>query len=285
MPCFRPIRGRRDPDGRVRVGGRFDQLEMGVEVPCGRCVGCRVEHRRQWTLRLLHEKRYHDSQQRGSIFLTLTYDDAHLPQDGSLDVRHWQAFMKRLRRRVPEKLRFFTVAEYGDQTHRPHFHSILFGHDFPDRRPHSDNLFTSATIEKAWGMGHAPFGTVTADSISYVAGYAFKKVHGSGADRHYKGRRPEFSVMSRRPGIGRPWFDSFKSDWYPSDECIMNGRAVRPPKRYDKWLEVDDPELYTSTLLRREASYEPSDEETPDRRATREKVMEAFIAQKGRDRV
>lgn len=174
-------------------------------------------------------------------FLTLTYDNAHLPKDGSLKVEHCQGFMKRLRSRIsPTKIRFFLCGEYGDKLSRPHYHSVIFGYDFPDKKPvgswHGGVLYESGLLDEVWGHGGARIGSVSFESASYVANYATKKVMGSEevVNAHYAGRKPEFLLMSRRPGIGASWFSRYGSDVYPRDEVVVRGVPCRPPRYYDQ---------------------------------------------------
>lgn len=148
-----------------------------LRLPCGQCVGCRLERSRQWALRCVHEASLHDS----NLFVTLTYDDEHLPEFNSLYYPDFQKFMKRLRKKFSrENIRFYMCGEYGETTLRPHYHVILFNFDLPDRRlyrrSHSgDHLFTSEILTKIWGKGFCPFGNVTFQSAAYTARYIMKK--------------------------------------------------------------------------------------------------------------
>lgn len=157
-------------------------------LPCGQCLGCKVNRRRVWVHRILLESCLHES----SSFVTLTYGPEHLPADGSLVPEHLSDFIKRLRDRLaPLRFRFFGVGEYGERGMRPHFHVILFGVG-PE---YEEELF------KAWGLGFVHVGSLTAASAQYCAGYTVKKMT-SAADPRLGGLRPEFARMSRRPGIG-----------------------------------------------------------------------------------
>lgn len=156
-----------------------------------------------------------------SHFVTLTYDDPHLPPDLSLKPRDLQLFMKRLRKAVqPERIRFYACGEYGEKNGRPHYHALLFGMSLRDRVPHSrgpsgELLYQSAMLDEAWGLGRTLTGTVSRQSAAYVARYALKKISGAPADKHYGGRHPEFSRMSNRPGIGSLWVERYESDAFP----------------------------------------------------------------------
>lgn len=201
-------------------------------------------------MRCVHEA----SQYSENSFLTLTYDDDHLPKDRGLDKRHFQLFMKRLRKFVsPKKIRFFHCGEYGEKTRRPHYHALIFGYDFPDKMVRSttarnDTLWTSASLRTLWDQGHHLIGTVTFESAAYVARYVLKKITGKNAELNYLDpatgviRNPEYVTMSRRPGIGRGWYDRFRSDIYPRDYAVVRGQKVRPPKFYDGIYELENPE-------------------------------------------
>lgn len=263
MPCYSPIRGVlvSSPDGRRSLAFSRKAVGKGVSLPCGRCIGCRLERARQWAVRVMHEAKMHDE----SCFVTLTYDEAHLPKDGSLSVEHCQLFLKRLRSRLgKQRIRFFLCGEYGDKLGRPHYHAILFGWTPPDRvlikGSGELSLWTSSLLSETWGHGFASFGQVSFDSAAYVANYATKKVVGEKAAQHYRGRRPEFLLMSRRPGIGRPWFDAYGSDVFPSDEVIVRGVQCRPPRYYDNLLAVKDPDLLARLKEKREREGEKLEE-------------------------
>lgn len=137
-----------------------------LEIPCGGCVGCRLDRAAEWQTRLLHESKQH----RMNCFLTLTYNDENLPPYGSLDKTHFQKFMMRLRSRIyPVKVRYYMCGEYGEGTGRPHYHAILFGYDFADKnRPkktaQGHSIYHSDILDDLWSYGHCWVGSVTADS-------------------------------------------------------------------------------------------------------------------------
>jgi len=127
-----------------------------------------------------------------SCFITLTYNDEHLPNPPEISKRELQLFLKRLRKAIyPRSFRYYCVGEYGDKSHRPHYHGILFGIG-----PTEEEV-----IGKCWGKGFVQVGTAEVDSARYVAGYVLKKMTKSG-DTRLMGRPPEFAIMSRKPGIG-----------------------------------------------------------------------------------
>ena len=285
MPCFHPLEGFRDPSGGF-VFARHKSTGLVMRVPCGRCIGCKLERSRQWAVRCMHEA----SLYRDNAFITLTYDDEHVPRFGSLLMDDWQKFFKRLRRRVG-KVRFFGCGEYGEQFGRPHYHACLFGVDFPDRflwtTRGGHDVFRSALLESVWRLGQSEIGSLTFDSAAYVARYCVKKITGKAAVAHYQcvdpetgemgSRLPEFATMSRRPGIGAAWFDLYSDDVYPSDEVIVNGVAAKPPRFYDRLLESSAPEVAREVVMERRRSRNREDE-TPARLAVREVCAEASLS-------
>lgn len=288
MACYKPIRGYRLPDGRVVFSERGSL--GGAEVPCGQCVGCRLERSRQWAMRCVHESKMHSS----SCFVTLTYNDGSLPPGGSLRYRDYQLFMKRLRKNFPEDgIRFYMCGEYGESTVRPHYHALLFGIDFPDKKKFSKAadgtyLCTSKILEVLWPHGNSLIGEVTFESAAYVARYCMAKVTGSKAEDHYKSvnistgeiveRVPEFNKMSLKPGIGATFLDEYCSDIYPRNYVVVRGVKMKPPKYYDKlFARLDSDEMdwlkYSRTL-----DVDPEDN-TIERLEVRETVVKARISQ------
>ncbi|WNK13061.1 MAG: replication initiator protein [Microvirus sp.] len=262
MPCYHPISAWqllnvKTAKGKPTISFKNpyaapSPTRVGIQVPCGQCIGCRLERSRQWAIRCVHEAYGHED----NAFITLTYAPEYLPSDVSLKKNHFQKFMKRLRKAIsPKKVRFFHCGEYGEQNQRPHYHACLFGYDFPDKILYTIRdecrLYRSPMLEKLWPNGFATVGDVTFESAAYVARYITKKITGSLAEKHYNGRTPEYTTMSRRPGIGKKWYNEFKSDVFPSDEIVLRGKIMTPPRFYDKQLEADDPILYAKIKLDR----------------------------------
>lgn len=218
-----------------------------------------------------------------NCFITLTYADEHLPEDKSLNVRHFQLFMKKLRKQYsPRTIRLFHCGEYSDPpANRPHYHALLFNFDFVDKKLHTLNrdghrLYTSPTLERLWPFGYSIIGSVSFQSAAYVARYCVKKVTGTAAAAHYAGRKPDYATMSRRPGIGSTWYEKYKTEVYPSDFVVRNGAKMRPPKAYDRYLELEDAKLLEQIKITRiRNAKRHSDDLTVDRRASREIVQEA----------
>lgn len=258
MPCYGPLVAYRSKS--VNKSGKrslvFKKSEglpnSELKIPCGQCIGCRLERSRQWAMRCVHEAQLHAD----NAFITLTYEDKHLPPGGSLEPEAFQLFMKRLRKAIsPERILFFACGEYGSKYGRPHYHACIFGYGFPDRRLWSRRrdiaLYRSDLLEKCWQFGLSSVGDVTFESAAYVARYIVKKWLGSDAAEHYQrvdcdtgeitSVEPEFTRMSLRPAVGKKWFEQYTTDVYPSDEVVLRGRKMRPPKYYNGLYELDEP--------------------------------------------
>lgn len=298
MPCFHPVQaysgGALTPTGKKLISfgaiphdfvGRFERLDL----PCGGCVGCRLERARQWSIRIMHEASLYEH----NCFVTLTYTDENLPCNNSLLLRDVQLFMKRLRSRFPREkdngIRYFLAGEYSPEKRRPHYHLILFNFNFYDRTflkksKSGFDIDISGICDEVWRLGHCYIGDVSFGSAAYVARYIVDKVNGDAAVQHYCDKetgeviKPEFVVMSRRPGIGKKWFELYGSDVYPSDNVIVKGLRARPPRYYDSLVDVDDPELLASMKAKRKVkALKYSDDQTPRRLREREKVRLAEL--------
>ncbi len=230
----------------------------------------------------MHESQMHSC----NSFLTLTYDEAHLPEDKAIDVKHWQNFAKKLRRKYGP-FRFYHIGEYGSTTFRPHYHAIIFGLDFAaNRRPwgkgkRGDRLYVSKKLDELWGLGAIQIGNVTPESTAYVARYLTYKVKGDLIGPTYHGgRTPPYSTMSRRPGIGKTFYQKFKSDIYPHGYCIMDKGLKQPaPKYYDNLLRLEDPGAADLLSEARSAAIGPKQRanNTAKRLAVRETVHKARV--------
>lgn len=289
-------------------------IDLPVVVPCGQCSGCRLKRSRDWAVRCMHEASLYlvpcgcckPARVHGNCFVTLTYSDEFVPRGGSLVKKDFQDFLKRLRRRFPhDKIRYFHCGEYGEKYGRPHYHACLFGFDFPDKYQWSVRkgfpVWRSSVLEGLWPYGNSELGSVTFESAAYVARYIMKKVTGETAKDHYAvvvevdeetgecetvDRVPEYVTMSRGGnvkgpgnlgGIGKRWFQKFQADVFPSDEVIVDGYPVQPPKYYDGLYElVDGPGALEVARARRRGRR--LEDETPERLAVREACTLARLA-------
>ena len=182
MACFQPLHAyhasEADSEGKRAISfSRPKGDSRMVKLSCGQCIGCRLERSRQWALRCSHEASMYDE----NCFITLTYREDALPPLGSLDKRHFQLFMKRLRKRYPKKtIRYFQCGEYGEKLSRPHYHACLFNHDFDDKKlfkvEGENRLYVSEKLTQLWPYGYSTVGAVTFESAAYVARYVTKKM-------------------------------------------------------------------------------------------------------------
>lgn len=278
-----------------------------LRLPCGKCDGCKLERARQWAVRCMHEAKLHSE----NCFITLTYNDEHLPDEGNLIYDDFQRFMKRLRKKYSyvlkgrgrkkkqgpfgvRPIRFFMCGEYGDDRNRPHFHAALFGLDFDDKvyfktTKAGSKLYTSATLDSLWrdkgggSIGFATVGTLTFDSAGYIARYTLKK---TSVDRQYEVidqetgevsyNEKEFNSMSLKPGIGKGFYDKWKADIFPHDYVIVNGKKQKPPRYYAKKLAEEDPLCYDDIQFERaKAGLARSADNTLERLEVKEKVLKA----------
>jgi len=265
MACYYPMKMYRSPSG-PNPNGKWPLVSTikgdgaAITIPCGRCIGCRLERSRQWAIRCINEAQLHEE----NAFITLTYNDEKIVygknETGTLVPADLQLFWKRLRKELDKngkRIRYFACGEYGDTTNRPHYHACLFGYDFPDKKPYSKNengdiLYSTDMLTNIWGNGLCYTGSVSFESAAYVARYIMGKKLGREKDYYnINGIQPEFVTMSRRPGIGSKWYDKYKNDVITNDIQIVRGHETRPPKFYDKLLEKENPEQYKVNKTKR----------------------------------
>lgn len=317
MACYHPLLGL--PKGVDFKSGKMQYFikpwpkgvnstaELGfdgaVQIPCGRCIGCRLEYSRQWANRCLLELQYHDS----AYFVTLTYNDDAVPRSlysdesngeaheaMTLRKKDFQLFMKRLRRRFPDdKIRFFAAGEYGGNTFRPHYHAILFGLHLDDLKlykPSKDgfNYYTSEKLQKVWdtscvsgricynedtenrkecctplsSRGFVVVADVSWDTCAYVARYVTKKLIGFDGEFYERHNiEKPFSLMSRKPGIGRQYYEDHEDLYdftYINVATEDGGKKFRPPKYFDRLKSLDDPEVFEQMKVERRSFAEAS---------------------------
>lgn len=244
MACTRPVAIKR---GKGSLSTFATDL-----VPCGSCLGCDLERSRQWAVRCMHEASLHEA----NAFVTLTYDDEHLPAGGSLDPSAFPLFMRRLRKAARDGVRYFYCGEYGENFGRPHYHALLFGWwpaDAEQSGVRGDHaVYRSTTLAGLWPQGFSEVGSVTFDSAAYVARYVTKKVRGAASAEHYQAvdretgevfqRAREFAQMSRRPGIGAGWFGRFGGELERNGTVVVSGKETPMPRYYRKLMDKASPE-------------------------------------------
>lgn len=276
MACYHPLKafykinrdtGKKDicfahyPGETVCYDDKGNLYPFKIDIPCGQCVGCRLEYSRQWAIRCVLESLQYEH----NYFVTLTYNPENLPQKENYVVdydtgeagekfysaplvpEHLTTFMKDLRRHFEYHynhigIRFFACGEYGSQSMRPHFHLILFNCPIPDldffkSSFNGDVYYTSKILEEIWSekVGkdengktiYKPRGFVLVtncnfETCSYVARYMLKKQKGLNADYYYKlGLIPPFTRCSRMPGIAKSYYDINRDKIYNYDSLVI----------------------------------------------------------------
>lgn len=309
MPCFHPLDAfKPSPDQVAKTGDKrliFNPSKARnhepIKVPCGQCVGCRLERSRQWAIRCMHEASMYED----NCFITLTFSPEALEKrknPKSVDVRDFQLFMKRLRKKFGSGIRFYHCGEYGELNARPHYHACLFNFDFPDKElwkitESGCRLYRSKMLEELWPFGFSTIGSVTFESAAYCARYIMKKINGEQALDHYNDidyetgeilseRKPEYTTMSRRPGIGKKWLEKYMDDVYPHDYVVVNGVKCKPPKYYDGVLETERPYEFDEIKEKRlDDISKYAENNTVERLAVREKIQNARLKRLHRDKV
>lgn len=214
-------------------------VNNGKAYGCGQCLSCRINRQRVWAHRIVLEASMYGD----NAFVTLSYDDEHLPAGETLEPRHVQLWIKRLRK-SGATFRYYAVGEYGETTKRPHYHLALFGHPTctrgsttPGRSGYCCEVCSS--LQKLWPHGFIHSGTITPQSAAYIAGYVTKKMTAKD-DYRLNGRHPEFARMSLRPGIGAHFMDETASAILSHDldgmedvpVSLRHGAVQKPLGRY-----------------------------------------------------
>jgi len=282
MPCFTPLQGYKD----IHTGGiTFKQAgtAQSMQVACGSCLGCRLDHSLMWAIRIVHESYLHLDHE-GNCFVTLTYRDPDkctkqeyldgyfIPTNYSLRPNDVQKFIRALRKseatkaekekRAINKIRYFYCGEYGDENQRPHYHICLFNHQFNDQTLWKDDegfyTYTSKELEKLWPWGFSTVQALNFETAAYCAKYSLKKITGEKAKEHYlrcdeNGEAfwilPEYIRMStgrNKPcGLGAGFYEKFTDDIFPSDEIPVPGKGVirKVPRYYQNILQTNDPAM------------------------------------------
>jgi len=171
MSCYKPLPGYKH-GGVVRIGRPPSLLGVRDEMwlPCGKCIGCKLDRARAWSIRIMHEAMCHDEK----YFVTFDYapDGRGSPEasgNWSLQYGHFQSFMRRLRKsnlRGSGAVRFFVSGEYGRLRGRPHWHACLFSLRLYDGERLANGKFYSGELESLWGHGRCDIGEVTANSAA-----------------------------------------------------------------------------------------------------------------------
>lgn len=256
-----------------------------ILIPCGKCAACNLARAKEWSARMALELPYYDPD--SVFFLTITYDDMHVPWHISdntdypdvqtLCKRDIQLLIKRIRKSLPSRsFRYYVVGEYGPHTLRPHYHAIFYGLKFPDliasHKSHSGSLlYESNLMYSFWSdsfgtpKGNVFIAPVSVKTCLYCARYTAKKM--MSFDFPDSGAEPPFQLMSQKPPMARRWYE--ENDWIYLDKTIplcYNGSVenIPIPSVFYRWLAVDDPDLAAELIS--------------DRRSAAESLMEGALS-------
>lgn len=278
MACYSPLSAFKLAGGGIQFArgghGRDHSRALGaIDIPCGQCLGCRLQRARDWSLRIMHEAQMHPQ----NCFITLTYNDESLPADNQLNYSHFQKFMRRLRKKNKDTIRFYMCGEYGEGTFRPHYHACIFNWYPSDPKLYSKRdglrLYSSAELDQLWSHGSTKTGALTLQSAGYTARYILAKKTGNHPGAFAV---PEFNKMSLKPGIGAAWLQKYRSDVFPCDYVVhSDGKKDRVPVYYNKLNEQLNPEIFQAVKLARILS---AQENWADNTTSRLKVKEIVKA-------
>lgn len=287
--CTSPLTAYRLDNGSISFAAKSGQGDA-LSIPCGQCMDCRLERSRQWAVRCVHESKMHEH----NCFVTLTYSDEHMPENGNLHYPHFQRFMRNLRKRFPDaNIRFYACGEYGDTFGRAHYHACLFGVNFLDRKPYRKSkagfmAYESPTLQSLWKYGNAWVGDFTFETAGYTSRYITKKLLGNAAKypplyvNQETGetfhRVPEFTRMSLKPGIGRPFYEKYHTDIFPHDRIVIRGSVSKPPRYYSRLYAKSNPSEWEEISYRRYLSCKPEEQEF-ERLEARAKCTQARLTQ------
>lgn len=248
MACDSPLSIKYDPPIRDGKGGFIYYFP----ADCGKCLPCLIKRKAQWSYRMVEEKRSSFS----SYFVTLTYNDQHLPMTDSgssgnvTDHRHFIKWLKyyederRLQKRTylsqeevnriggnekeVGKIKYYGVTEYGDLKGRIHLHYILF------------NIRDTNSISMAWSeqrklrrgvyspgkeYGRVDIDECNVNTIDYVLKYMVKERKEDTSDQ----KEQERSFMSK--GIGKCVVDPefIRYIQQPKGNQVVNQRGSKIP--------------------------------------------------------
>ena len=243
MQCTKPIILTKNLDRSI--------YPDGLKVPCGKCLACRIQKRKEWSMRCLHEMDSWDD----AIFVTLTYSDEFLPENLSISKVELQNFFKRLRKEIyPRIIRYIACGEYGEEKERPHYHCIIYGMSLQED---DKNIIRSCWKKCDWkklenNKDGNPFGLAEPDSIRYVCQYIDKKYTGDMAEIEYKqkGREPVFKLQSK--GIGLEFCLKNKQQLIDNESITMFGVNQTFPRYYLKKLGLENSDFRKEKSLERE---------------------------------
>lgn len=254
MRCTSPRTVGFQSDGKTLCWSptKYNKQFATFQLPCGKCISCRLLQAREKSIRCVHEASLHTK----NTFLTLTYSDEKL-ESQKLIYPHIQKFIRDIRYRYPEQpIPCVTTGEYGTKNKRPHWHLLLFNFAPHDMVPYKknkqgDQLYTSPSIDEIWSYNNSKehpsqIGPINLATAGYVCRYQLKK-------QEHKETQSEYSPIVRyssKYAIGKKWLEK---NWQQTFDLgfitIQGGEKQKIPRYYEKWLKKNQPQAYEKYII------------------------------------
>ena len=240
-----------------------------VIIKCGKCDTCKREKAQEWAIKLINESKYHKK----ACFITLTFDNKILLDKNSKAVKYganasfvfninnskeyFKKFIKRVRKKFSDKsIIFFHIGEYGEKTHRPHHHCILYGINFEEDRfeieksKSGKTQYFSKTLAELWACGRCTVQDLNSNNTIYICQYTLKKFKNNELNKKYK------SIMSfsNRSKINIKWVRRNPEEIIKGYIKDNDNKKYRIPKSYLKNLKEERNNKYEKIYLQYESN-------------------------------
>lgn len=271
-----------------------------VIVKCGKCDTCKRQKAQDWAIKLINESLYHKE----SCFITLTFDNKILLDKNSKAVKkyganagfvfktdysmkYFQKFIKRLRKKFPEKrISYFHVAEYGEKTHRPHHHAILFGINFKEDRKECQisksghPQMYSETLQSLWACGNTTLQDCNSNNIIYIAQYSLKKFKNNELNKKYDTKMTFSNRCKMNVKFIRRHPENIKKGYIQDKD----GKRYKIPRSYLKNLKEETiPKYYEAYREYEENLMEYLANNSDTDIIKKEKIKEAIIQKRNKN--
>lgn len=176
--------------------------------PCGQCLACRVNDTRSWYVRSRFEIK--KLERPFQYFLTLTYADEYLPEDGLCHKRDLKLFLNNLNTSFGLSMRYFATSDYGSLNQRPHYHAIIL----------SVKKLGQSKVERIWKKGFVYLKRMNINNIKYTLRYTVKKTPFDG------------SLAGWFRLISKGWGDNFMEFYTGQEYLVFDGKKYSIPLYY-----------------------------------------------------